>query len=97
MPPTGAAPTDPDSLVSALSGYGVEVFGAAAGPRSPPDDSIPPQCSANGAATLGSAADLLAACALVAGLPERGHKRGQAARKSPFKEDFHAASGWLSL
>ncbi|MCA1702084.1 MAG: Y4bD/Y4pK family protein [Actinobacteria bacterium] len=42
--------------------------------------------------TLGSLADLLAACALVAGLAERGHgMRGQAARKSPSKEDFHAA------
>ncbi|HZD14336.1 MAG TPA: DUF5372 family protein [Pseudonocardiaceae bacterium] len=42
--------------------------------------------------TLGSLTDLLAACALVAALGERGHgEQGQAARKSPSKEDFHAA------
>ena len=44
------------------------------------------------AATLGSLSDLLQACELVADLAERrGVERGQAARKSPCKEDFHAA------
>ena len=46
-------------------------------------------------ATLGVLADLLAACALVGELAVRGlaeqTERGQAARKSPSKEDFHAA------
>jgi Family of unknown function (DUF5372) len=43
-------------------------------------------------ATVGSLADLLAACALVADLAGRGvAEQGQAARKSPSKEDFHAA------
>ena len=42
--------------------------------------------------TLGSLSDLLQACDLVADLAERrGVERGQAARKSPSKEDFHAA------
>src|SRR5215212_7637667 len=44
------------------------------------------------AVTLGSLSDLLRACELVADLAERrGAERGQAARKSPSKEDFHAA------
>ena len=43
-------------------------------------------------ATLGSLADLLGACALVGELAGRELAgRGQAARKSPSKEDFHAA------
>ena len=42
--------------------------------------------------TLGSLEDLLAACALVAGLAAGGPPgQGQAACKSPSKEDFHAA------
>jgi len=44
------------------------------------------------AVTLGSLSDLVQACDLVADLAERrGVERGQAARKSPSKEDFHAA------
>jgi hypothetical protein len=44
------------------------------------------------AVTLGSLSDLLQACDLVADLAERrGVERGQAARKSPCEEDFHAA------
>ena len=44
------------------------------------------------ASTLGSLSDLLQACDLVVDLAERrGVERGQAARKSPCKEDFHAA------
>lgn len=43
-------------------------------------------------ATLGSLADLLAACVVVADLAERRQRaRGQAAGKSPCKEDSHAA------
>lgn len=42
------------------------------------------------AATLGSLADLLAACAVVAALAHRA-REGQAARQSPSKEDSHAA------
>ncbi|MGH3823684.1 MAG: DUF5372 family protein, partial [Pseudonocardiaceae bacterium] len=42
------------------------------------------------AATLGSLADLLAACAVVAAL-SGGEPRGQAARQSPSKEDSRAA------
>jgi hypothetical protein len=43
-------------------------------------------------ATLGLLADLLAACALVTDLAGRGlAEQGQAARKSPSKEDFRAA------
>lgn len=43
-------------------------------------------------ATLGSLVDLLAACALVGDLAERRQgELGQAACKSPSKEDFHAA------
>jgi hypothetical protein len=42
--------------------------------------------------TLGSLSELLQACDLVADLAERREmERGQAARKSPSKEDFHAA------
>jgi hypothetical protein len=42
--------------------------------------------------TLGSLSDLLHACDLVVDLAERrGVERGQAARKSPCEEDFHAA------
>jgi hypothetical protein len=42
--------------------------------------------------TLGSLSDLLQACDLVVDLAERGGvERGQAARKSPCEEDFHAA------
>ena len=42
--------------------------------------------------TLGSLSDLLQACDLVVDLAERrGVERGQAARKSPCEEDFHAA------
>lgn len=42
--------------------------------------------------TLGSLADLLAACVLVGQLGDRGqHEQGQAAGKSPSKEDFRAA------
>ena len=56
-------------------------------------DADPP--AADGAAsavTLGSLSDLVQACDLVADLAERrGVERGQAARKSPSKEDFHAA------
>jgi hypothetical protein len=56
-------------------------------------DADPP--AADGGATvvtLGSLSDLLQACDLVADLAERrGVERGQAARKSPSKEDFHAA------
>jgi hypothetical protein len=58
--------------------------------------------TSDGVATLGSLADLLAVCALVGELAARGldapelearelEARGQAARKSPSKEDFHAA------
>jgi hypothetical protein len=43
-------------------------------------------------ATLGSLADLLAACVVVAELAERRQRaQGQAAGKSPCKEDSHAA------
>jgi hypothetical protein len=43
-------------------------------------------------ATLGSLADLLAACVVVADLAERRQRaQGQAAGKSPCKEDAHAA------
>jgi hypothetical protein len=43
-------------------------------------------------ATLGSLADLLAACVVVAELAERRQRaQGQAAGKSPCKEDAHAA------
>jgi hypothetical protein len=43
-------------------------------------------------ATLGSLADLLAVCVVVADLAGReGAGQGQAARKSPSKEDFRAA------
>jgi hypothetical protein len=56
-------------------------------------DADPP--AADGAAsavTLGSLSDLLQACDLVADLAERREmERGQAARKSPCEEDFHAA------
>jgi hypothetical protein len=56
-------------------------------------DADPP--AADGAAsavTLGSLSDLLQACDLVADLAERREmERRQAARKSPSKEDFHAA------
>jgi hypothetical protein len=42
--------------------------------------------------TLGSLSDLLRACDLVVDLADgRGVERGQAARKSPCEEDFHAA------
>jgi Family of unknown function (DUF5372) len=63
--------------------------------------------TSDGVATLGSLADLLSVCALVGELAARGldalgldapeldarelEARGQAARKSPSKEDFHAA------
>jgi hypothetical protein len=58
--------------------------------------------TSDGVATLGSLADLLAVGALVGELAARGldapelearelEARGQAARKSPSKEDFHAA------
>jgi hypothetical protein len=63
--------------------------------------------TSDGVATLGSVTDLLAVCALVGELAARGldapeldapeldarelEARGQAARKSPSKEDFHAA------
>jgi hypothetical protein len=56
-------------------------------------DADPPAAEgAASAVTLGSLSDLLQACDLVADLAERrGMERGQAARKSPSKEDFHAA------
>jgi hypothetical protein len=44
------------------------------------------------AVTLGALTDLLATCVVVNELAERGlNEEGQAARKSPSKEDFHAA------
>jgi hypothetical protein len=48
-----------------------------------------PAGECDGAATLGGLADLLAACVLVSALSGGG--QGQAARKSPCKEDDHAA------
>ncbi|MCA1682005.1 MAG: Y4bD/Y4pK family protein [Actinobacteria bacterium] len=46
----------------------------------------------DGGATLGSVADLLGTCALVADLAgPRCDEQGQAARQSPAKEDCHAA------
>jgi hypothetical protein len=48
--------------------------------------------AADGVATLGALADLLAACALVGDLAGRARTgQGQAACQSPSKEDFHAA------
>jgi hypothetical protein len=55
-------------------------------------DADPSADAAASAVTLGSLSDLVQACDLVADLAERRElERRQAARKSPSKEDFHAA------